>query len=149
MREELPEDLEVRVEETLPDAGSKRTVQEGGIQVEVLRLRHGSSDNYSMHNLGHIITLGGKRFLHVGDAEMLASHFAAYSELLTTVDVAFIPYWFFGMPGGREIVEQYLPGVKLIPCHIPSHQSRERIHEQASAVGDVWVPLGPMDAGTF
>ena len=66
-----------------------------GIKVKFLGLRHGSERFKWIQNLGHLVEVGGKKFLHLGDADMSEENFSVYNLNEENIDVAFIPYWFF------------------------------------------------------
>ena len=50
-----------------------------GVRIKFLGLRHGGGQFKDMQNLGHIIEIGGKKLLHIGDADMTAENFAAFN----------------------------------------------------------------------
>ncbi len=106
-----------------PDWGQRDTVQAGGARIDVLRIRHGSRRNYGIHNLGHIIELGGKKVLHIGDAEMDPAHFAPFNLPDAGVDVALIPFWFLTDATGRSIVNQHIRPNHIIAVHLPPSEA--------------------------
>lgn len=108
-----------RVQAVTPREGRREAVQAGAAQIDVLRIRHGHKRNYELHNLGHIIELGGKKVLHIGDAEMNAAHFTPFNLPAAEIDVALIPFWFLVDEAGRAIVDQHIQPKNLIAVHLP------------------------------
>ena len=73
---------EVRRDAGANDAVVRRItteVTESGIELRVLGLRHPWRRWRSLQNLGHVITIGGKKVLHVGDAEAAADMSKTYN----------------------------------------------------------------------
>ena len=102
-----------------PAPGEEEYLEIGDLQVDFLRLRHTNPRNYGIENLGHVIHIGNKTFLHIGDAEMLAKHYQEYGLDSRNLDVAFIPFWFFLSEEGRNIVEKHINATHYVAMHIP------------------------------
>ena len=47
-----------------------------GIKVKFLGLRHSGENFRSIQNMGHLIEVGGKKLLHIGDADMTTENFS-------------------------------------------------------------------------
>ncbi len=89
-----------------------------GIKLKILGLRHGSERFRSIQNPGHIIEVGGKKLLHIGDADMTAENFAAFNLAKENIDIAFIPFWYLLSDSGRSLVkDEFNPG-QIIAVHI-------------------------------
>ncbi len=99
-----------------------------GIKVKFLGLRHGSERFRSIQNMGHLIEVGGKKFLHIGDADMTAENFASFNLAKENIDIAFIPYWFLLSEDGRKLVKEQFNPKKIIAVHI-SPDEAEKISE--------------------
>jgi L-ascorbate metabolism protein UlaG (beta-lactamase superfamily) len=103
-----------------PDAGATGVWDATpGVRVEFLRLPHGSSTHDDIQNLVSIVSLGGRRILHLGDATMQSSAYAPYADQLAAVDIALIPYWFFEDEDGRETIDTWLKDSLKIAMHLP------------------------------
>ena len=101
------------------EPGKSSQIDHEGIRVRFLGLRHGGDRWKHIQNLGHVIEVGGKKFLHIGDADMNAENFSAFTLAQERIDVAFIPYWFLTSEPGRKLVrEQFAPKL-IIAVHIP------------------------------
>ena len=108
-----------RVFVELPKPGERSTRSAGDVRVEFLRLSHGSGRFASIQNLGHIIHLGGKTVLHLGDAARDADNFAAYDLPEREIDIAILPYWYFETESGRQMIRDHLHARHTIAAHIP------------------------------
>ena len=96
-----------------------------GIEVAVLGLRHGSRRFRWVQNLGHIVTLGGKKLLHLGDADVSRDNFEAFKLAEEGIDVAFIPYWFLESATGRALVRDLIKPKQIITLHIPPDEAAQ------------------------
>ena len=63
------EEVKARIKQMLPGAGKTLTWSQGDIAVDLLRIAHGGKRWRDLHNLGHVIRMGGMKVLHVGDAD--------------------------------------------------------------------------------
>ncbi len=103
----------------LPFAFKERTTRNvGGIDVEFLALGHGSGRHASIQNFGHVFSLGGKRFLHVGDAPTTPELFAHYGLDKLGIDVALLPGWFLAYPEGQAIIREHIKPKHMIAVHV-------------------------------
>ena len=107
--------------------------------VEFLHLSHGTGRFASIENLGHVITLGGRRILHLGDAAMEPANFAPFAATLRDVDVALIPYWYFLSSAGRALLTEYVDASLTIACHVPGEERDDVIAALAASHPDVIV----------
>ena len=89
-----------------------------GIKVKFLGLRHGSERFRSIQNLGHIIEIGGKKLLHIGDADMTTENFADFKIAKEKIDIAILPFWFLTSKSGRELVKEQFNPKHIIAVHI-------------------------------
>ena len=119
---EVPEE---RTQAFLPDPGESALLRHAGIRVEFLRLSHGTGRHAAIQNLGHIVTLGGFKVLHVGDAAMDAQNFEPYALAEQDLDVALIPFWYFFDEKGRELVAEHLHARHVVAVHVPSAELDE------------------------
>lgn len=128
-----------------PAAGKPERFSHAGITVELLELSHGID---GMQNLGHIVTLGGFRILHLGDAEIVAANFAPYGLAGRDLDVALIPYWYFASAAGRALIATHLDARLKIAVHIPRAGEDDANLEAARAAGAL-VPTRPLQSWTI
>ncbi len=108
----------------------KENMSVAGVDFEILRLSHGTGRHAQIQNLGHVIRLGGKKLLHVGDADTAIENFDKFNLDEEGIDIAFIPIWFLLYPQGQTIVREHIKPKQIIAVHIsPS--------EGASASGQI------------
>jgi L-ascorbate metabolism protein UlaG (beta-lactamase superfamily) len=89
-----------------------------GIDFEILRLSHGTGRHATIQNLGHVINLGGKKVLHVGDADTAVENFEKFNLDEAGIDIAFIPFWFLLGKQGQTIVREHIKPKQIIAVHI-------------------------------
>lgn len=93
--------------------------EQNGIRLKVLNLRHANEQHRSIQNLGHLIGIGGRKLLHIGDADMTAENFSAFGLQKENIDIAFIPYWYLISESGRTLVREQFAPRQIIAVHIP------------------------------
>jgi L-ascorbate metabolism protein UlaG (beta-lactamase superfamily) len=109
----------------------KKTTEiiQDGIKVKFLGLRHANPQHRSIQNLGHIIEIGGKNILHIGDADMITENFSTFNIAKENIDVAIIPYWYLTSESGRKLVKEQFAPKHIIAVHISPSDS-ENVAEQ-------------------
>jgi L-ascorbate metabolism protein UlaG (beta-lactamase superfamily) len=111
------EAIKTRVLAVTPPLKERVEVKIAGLEFEMLGLGHGSGRNSDIQNLGHVIKLGGKKFLHVGDVEPDAEIFAKFKLVEAGIDVAILPFWFLTGKEGQAIVKEHIKPKHLIAVH--------------------------------
>ena len=96
----------------------RETRQLAGIDVEFLSVGHGSGRHAEIQNLGHIFSLGGKKFLHVGDAVPSIEIFDHFDIDKQGIDIAFLPAWFLTSDSGRTIIRDHIKPKHIIAVHV-------------------------------
>ena len=132
----------------LPEPGETKSAELDGIRVHFLRLSHGRRFA-SIQNLGHVITVGGQRVLHLGDAATEAMNFRPYALSGRELDVALVPYWYFMERAGRALFEEHLSARHVIACHIPSRERDEIASKLAVSHPHVIVPSETLQSWTI
>lgn len=97
---------------------TRQAMKLAGIDVDFLSVGHGSGRHAVIQNLGHVITIGGKKILHVGDAEITPEIFDAFDLETKSIDIAILPYWFLTSKTGSVLVEQHIKPKHLIAVHV-------------------------------
>ena len=64
-----------------------------GIKVQTLNLHHGRGLDPPVQNLGFLVELDGKKFLHVGDTEVSYGELFAHKLSRRKIDVLFVGFW--------------------------------------------------------
>lgn len=97
---------------------TKENMNVAGVDFEILRLSHGTGRHAQIQNLGHVIRLGGKKLLHVGDADTAIENFDKFNLDEEGIDIAFIPIWYLLYPQGQRVVREHIKPKQIIAVHI-------------------------------
>lgn len=104
--------------------GSANKVVQEDMSIEFFELTHaGGKPNEGIVNLGHLIQMGGLELLHVGDADPTLDNFAPYGLAGRGIDVAFVPYWFFGTTAAAEVLRGQIKARIVVACHVPASEA--------------------------
>ena len=115
--------VKARVKAVTPAWKERKALAVAGIDFEILSLRHGTGRHATIQNLGHVITLGGKKLLHVGDADTGVENFEKFNLDEEGIDIAFIPIWFLLGSEGQTIVREHIKPKQIIAVHISPSDS--------------------------
>ena len=102
--------------------GQRRSLEVNGVRIEAMYISHGTPPpGYpGIVNLGYLITLGGVKFLHVGDADA-GTVTVAYLQSLglpgEQVDVAFISHLILGASSPHPFVTQGIQPRNVVAAH--------------------------------
>jgi L-ascorbate metabolism protein UlaG (beta-lactamase superfamily) len=110
-----------------PPWKEKVAMQVAGIDFEILRLRHGTGRWRELQNLGHIIKLGGKKLLHVGDADTEVENFEKFNLEEEGIDIAILPSWF--LSEGLTVVREHIKPKRVIAVHISPARAERTARE--------------------
>ena len=121
--------VKARIKQLLPGPAETLVWSQGDLRVEVLRITHGGKRWRGLHNLGHVIHMGGMKVLHIGDASTDLSHYEPYREQISHLDIAMVPFWFYSDPEGRQVVRDVFACRYEVAVHIPL-QGRQEILDQ-------------------
>lgn len=119
------EEVKGRVTPVAYTLNNRQPMKIAGIDVEFLGVGHGSGRFASIQNLGHVISLGGKKLLHIGDADISDEIFDAFDLEMQNIDVAFLPYWFLTYKSGRDLVEKHIRPKHIIAVHVGPGEAAE------------------------
>jgi L-ascorbate metabolism protein UlaG (beta-lactamase superfamily) len=123
-----------RVTAITPPVGTRTTTRVSDIDLVMLGVGHGSGRHADVQNLGHLVTIGGRKFLHLGDAstedrtifEKLRLHQDA-------IDVAFLPVWFLTEPEGQAIVRDLIRPRQIVAIHMPAGEAADAMERARRA----------------
>lgn len=104
-----------RIKAVLPMEGEKIGKRYGEVDIQVMSFPHGR-DTY-ITNLGFLVKVGDKKFLHVGDSVASLEYLKAYKLSKEKIDVAFIPYWYFSTPDLHSAVREGIKAKHIVPMH--------------------------------
>ena len=110
--------IKARVTAATPPWKEEVAMKVAGIDFEILGVRHGTGRHASIQNLGHIIKLGGKKLLHVGDADTSVENFEKFNLDEEGIDIAFLPDWFLIGSEGQTLVREHIKPKQIIAVHV-------------------------------
>jgi L-ascorbate metabolism protein UlaG (beta-lactamase superfamily) len=111
------ETIKTRVMGATPPLKEKVAMKVTGIDFEILGLGHGVGRWGWIQNLGHVIKLGGKKLLHVGDVDASAEIFEKFELDEEGIDIAFLPVWFLLESAGQTVVREHIKPKQIIVVH--------------------------------
>ena len=117
------EQISDRVRVAQPAWKQKLSFKPAQIPVTVLGMRHGNKRFRDIQSLGFIVELGGKRLLHVGDADTTLENFSAFDWEKESIDIAFVPYWM--LSNEDNVITKLVKPKHIMALHIPPSQARE------------------------
>jgi L-ascorbate metabolism protein UlaG (beta-lactamase superfamily) len=127
------EAIKARVTAATPPLREKVAMKVAGIDFEILGVGHGSERFRSVQNLGHIIKLGGKKLLHIGDADTSAEIFEKFNLDEEGIDIAILPFWFLLDKNGQTVIKEHIKPKHIIAVHISPIEAK-KIAEQIKQV---------------
>jgi L-ascorbate metabolism protein UlaG (beta-lactamase superfamily) len=141
------EQVEARLQEVWPEEGATLSLTLRGVPVEFVQLSHEGSEFYPARCLGHVIHLGGKVILHIGDAELRPELFERLGLGSREIDVALIPYWLLKLESTPEFLRKHIGAKTVVATHVPPPLSQD---ETVSAISrlfpDVVLLRQPMES---
>jgi len=130
--------------------GAMKVLKEEGMSISFFQLAHfNAPEDDKEINLGHLVRLGGLKILHVGDAAPTAEAFAAYDLPSLEIDVAIVPYWFFGSPEGVKVLHERIRPRHVIMAHVPKANMEKLSSMMAEQFPDVVVFQQSLESRTF
>jgi len=112
--------------------GARRREVINGIQVELLGLPHVGMRHRGVEHLGYIVDLGGRRVLHVGDADFTEETVAPFRLDTARIDVALLPVWVVTSVEGRRVIERWIRPRQVVAFHVEEGQP-ERVAREVQA----------------
>jgi L-ascorbate metabolism protein UlaG (beta-lactamase superfamily) len=128
--------IKARVTGATPPLREKVAMKVAGIDFDVLGLGHGSERFRGIQNLGHIIKLGGKKILHIGDADTAAAVFDTFNLDEEGIDIAILPFWFLLGKDGATVVREQIKPKQIIAVHISPIQVKKVTEQIKQAFPD-------------
>ena len=116
--------------------------EKDGVKIRFLGLRHANSQlpaYRGIQNLGHLIEIGGKKLLHIGDADMFTENFSAFGLEDELIDVVFVPYWFALSKEGRAILNKELKAKTIVAVHVPPAGQSKTIRDILESMPSIVV----------
>jgi L-ascorbate metabolism protein UlaG (beta-lactamase superfamily) len=98
--------------------GRAETITAGGVTVTFLGLSHGTGRVATVQNFGHLVELGGRKVLHLGDSDARPENFAVFDLPRRRIDIALVPWWYLETPEGLDVIRNRIAADKLVFFHI-------------------------------
>lgn len=131
--------IKSRVLSATPPLKERKAMKVAGIEFELLGVGHGSGSFREIQNLGHVIKLGGKKLLHVGDAELEPEIFAKLNLDEDSIDIAILPFWLLIGKDGPALVREHIKPKHLIAVHVETLQATKITSQVKEAFPDAVV----------
>lgn len=133
------EAIKTRVMGVTPPLKERVDVKIAGIEFEMLGLGHGSGSFREIQNLGHVLKLGGKKFLHVGDVEFETGIFEQFNLDQEGIDIAILPFWLLTEKKGQDIVKEHIKPKHIIAVHTETLKAAKITSQTKEAFPDATV----------
>ena len=128
------EEIQTQLKGFSPAEGKRVSFSHAGIDITMILLHHGRSRKVKVTNLGFLFSIGGKRFFHMGDSEIILSELSIYELPKEKIDVAFVPYWYFTSDKYKPALISGIVAKHVVPMHLilvdGGAQERKRILER-------------------
>jgi L-ascorbate metabolism protein UlaG (beta-lactamase superfamily) len=138
----LPHEFRGRVKALRPKPGVPAHLSVGGATVEAFRLGHDHTPNF-----GYRISICGKTFAHLGDADDSDASFRTLTQI-GPVDVAMVPFWWFLNPAAADFLMQRWKPKRMMAFHLGANDAAyaEQLHEKFP---HVWICTTSREAHNF
>jgi len=104
-----------RIKALFPMDSEKIKESYPGVEIQAMSFPH-ARDTY-ITNLGFLVKVGGKKFLHMGDSVAALEYLEGFKLSKEKIDVAFIPYWYFSNPALHSAVREGIKAKHIVPMH--------------------------------
>jgi L-ascorbate metabolism protein UlaG (beta-lactamase superfamily) len=101
-----------------PVDGERAAYRVAGLEVELLRLPHGPARSMP-ENLAHVVQIGGRTLVHVGDARASREDLARAGLQGRRFDVALLPFWYWGSPTWSAALDALAGRLGSVALHRP------------------------------
>ncbi|NAS32860.1 hypothetical protein GTQ40_17915 [Flavobacteriaceae bacterium R38] len=104
----------------LTDDYSKQEFFHQDIKIRAFKMDHAGDRHISIENVGHLVSIGGKNLLHVGDTSWNLKNkmFKKLEIDKEHVDVAFLPYWMLLDKNAKSQLKKYFKSTQIVATHI-------------------------------
>ncbi|HSJ62599.1 MAG TPA: MBL fold metallo-hydrolase [Gemmatimonadaceae bacterium] len=117
---------------------ARQRVVVAGIPVHLLGLPHsGGGRQRHVEHLGFIVELGGRRVLHVGDAELTEATLAPFRLDTARVDMALLPFWALQDRETRRVIERWIRPRQIVAFHLPEGRAARIARELETVLPSV------------
>ena len=152
-----------RIVAVTPGLNKSTKIKVAGLDVNVMRLKHGPyyvtdqrtgkqrDKHANIENLGFMVTMGSRNFLHIGDSGLDdPAEYPKSAMPMTGVDVLFAGSLFWGEVGEREeIVKERIRPKTIIAMHLAPNQMPSRSALHKLTFPNVTIFKKPFEKRTF
>ena len=129
------ERISSRINSLTPELFQSKTVTLKNTTIKTLRLEHfGTSPWKEAVNIAYLITIDGKKILHLGDSKIDIKNLEKFNLQNENIDVAILPYWQLGSAQQKEIIEKHIHPKQIFLAHIPI-SSYTKAQENINQIG--------------
>jgi len=131
-----------------PGARQRETVN--GITVELLGIPHGGGwRSRGLEHLAYIVELGGRRVLHVGDAELTDEVLAPFRLDTARIDVALLPTWLLTSEESRRAIARWIRPRQIVGIHVGEGEEARATREVQAAVPGAFTFVRSLETRTW
>jgi L-ascorbate metabolism protein UlaG (beta-lactamase superfamily) len=125
---------ETRIARRTQQPGSRRRMLVNDVPVELIGLPHsGSRRHRHVEHLAFVVELGGRRVLHLGDAELTGETLAPLRLDTMRIDVALVPWWALADDDTRRAVERWIRPARMAAFHLADENATRTRRELAES----------------
>jgi L-ascorbate metabolism protein UlaG (beta-lactamase superfamily) len=139
--------LASRVQAELPAEGLQSLVELPGIKIHAMNLHHGRGAATPVENLGFLVELDGKKFLHVGDTEVSYGELYVHKLGRRKIDVLFVGFWELQRTARWRIFHDVKAG-RTVAMHIPRSDAAPNYFGGATSLDEVLNKIQTVAPGT-
>ncbi len=115
--------------------GTRQRETVNGITVELLGIPHGGGwRSRGLEHLAYVVELGGRRVLHVGDAELTDEVLAPFRLDTARIDVALLPTWLLTNEESRRAIARWIRPRQIVGIHVGEGEETRASREVQAAV---------------
>jgi len=130
--------------------GTRQRETVNGITVELLGIPHGGGwRSRGLEHLAYIVELGGRRVLHVGDAELTDEVLAPFRLDTARIDVALLPTWLLTSEESRRAIARWIRPRQIVGIHVGEGEEARATREVQAAVPGAFTFVRSLETRTW
>lgn len=130
--------------------GTRQRETVNGITVELLGIPHGGGwRSRGLEHLAYIVEIGGRRVLHVGDAELTDEVLAPFRLDTARIDVALLPTWLLTNEESRRAIARWIRPRQIVGIHVGEGEEGRATREIQAAVPGAFTFVRSLETRTW